>query len=217
MNLNNKLFKHIKNELTFCQLDEKLVSFLEDIANLIAKHNLFNIEADKAFSLLQNSVDDKAWTPIGLNDEEFNATSGYHKRTWFIQKNDKGIFNTMAYLLHIRRCYIVEKENQINEIKEGILDKKGEYVDEKIYISRGGIINGDYIHKCYLKHQEGPYVVRDSIKVPVSTIEFSDSPDVIFFVDHREPKIKALMEFYNVSIEHDDNIKFNVRTFNKLK
>ena len=74
----------------------------------------------------------------------------------------------------------------------------------------------DYIHKCYLKDQINKYIVKDPIKLPVSTIEYADKPYIIFFVDHREPKLKALMEFYNVPIEHDENIKFNVRTFKKL-
>ena len=169
-----------------------------------------------AIDLILKSWSWKPWSPINLDDSEFSSVTGRHYRAWYIQKDTKGIFNVMAYLSRIRRSYIVEGENKVQELEKGILDKEGEYCDERMYISRGGIINGDYIHKCYLKHQTDIYSIKDPIKVPVSSIEFKDSPEVLFFVDHREPKLKVLMEFYNVTIEHNDNVKFNVRTFKKL-
>ena len=36
-----------------------------------------------------------------------------------------------------------------------------------------------------------------------------------FVVDHREPKLSELMDYYRVPIEHDDNVKFNIRKFIK--
>lgn len=169
-----------------------------------------------ALDLMLKSWNHKPWSSISLDSENFNSSTGRHYRAWYIQKHFKGIYNIKAYLLKIRRYYFVEKENKVCEIEESFPDKN-EIIHEKLYISRGGIINGDYIHNCYLKHQTGKYSIKDPIKIPVSSIEFKDSPEVIFFVDHREPKLKALMEFYNVPIEHDDKIKFNVRTFKKLK
>lgn len=169
-----------------------------------------------AIDLILKSWSWKPWSPISLDDTEFSSVTGRHYRAWYIQKDTKGIFNVMAYLSKIRRQYEVQGENKVVELEKGILDKEEEYCDERMYISRGGIINGDYIHKCYLKHQTDIYSIKDPIKVPVSSIEFKDSPNVLFFVDHREPKLKALMEFYDVTIEHDDNVKFNVRTFEKL-
>ena len=127
------------------------------------------------------------------------------------------VYNVLAYAAKVRKFYI-KKENDIIEAPVGkIVQGEGEIIDERIYISRGGIINGDYIRFCYLKHQTGNYSIKDSIKIPVSSIEEENDVNFILFVDHREPKLKALMEFYNVTIEHDCNIKYNVRTFKKLK
>ena len=135
-----------------------------------------------------------------------------HKRAWYIKLDYEGIYNLMAYKLKVRKAYSNGKEIELPECFY-----KGETIDEKIYISRGGIINGDYVYKSYLKHQTGEYRIKNPINIPVSVIEVENDLDFIFFVDHREPKLKALMEFYNVTVHHDDNVKYNVRNFKKLK
>ena len=213
----SSLYERIESELELVSGSDKNTNyfrFIERVNNII---DLYPEDAVKVgLDLILKSWQNKPWGAISLDDTQFNKIR-QHYRAWYIQKDDKGIFNIMSYFSKIRRCYIVEGENNIKEIEKGILDKNGDFIDERMYISRGGIINGDYIHKCYLKNQIDDYSIKDPIKVPVSSIEFKDSPNVIFFVDHREPKLKALMEFYNVPMEHDDNVKFNVRTFKKLK
>ena len=209
--------ERIEAELELCSgsaKNENWYKVIEEITNIINKYP--NESCKVAIDLILKSWSWKPWSSISLSNENFNKLNR-HYRAWYIQKDNKGIFNVMAYLSKIRKSYIVKSENEVVELENGILDKNGEYCNERIYISRGGIINGDYVNKSYIRNQNDNYVIRDSIKVPVSSIEFKDSPDVIFFVDHREPKLKALMEFYNVPIEHDDKIKFNVRTFKKLK
>ena len=213
----SSLYERIESELELVSGSDKNTNyfqFIERVNNII---DLYPEDAVKVgLDLILKSWQNKPWGAISLDDTQFNKIR-QHYRAWYIQKDDKGIFNIMSYFSKIRRCYVVEGENNVKEIEKGILDKNGDFIDERMYISRGGIINGDYIHKCYLKNQIDNYSIKDPIKVPVSSIEFKDSPDVIFFVDHREPKLKALMEFYNVPMEHDDNVKFNVRTFKKLK
>ena len=210
----NKLFNHIRTELSLdSTVNEKVKECILGFSNTIAEFDCDYKTVKSAIDLINKSILSKPWSFITLTNKDFN--NNVHNRTWFIRKNDIGIYNQMAYVLKERKSYMVKRENYVYETPISMFDRNGEIIDERIYISRGGIINGDYIHKCYLKHQEGPYVVRDSIKIPISTIEFENSPEVIFFVDHREPKIKALREFYNVPIEHDDKIKFNVRTFKK--
>ena len=210
--------ERIEAELELCSgsaKHENWYKVVEKITDIIDTHP--DESCKVAIDLVLKSWNWKPWSPIKLTDENFSSITGRHYRTWYIQKDDKGIFNVLSYFSKIRRCYVVEGENNVKEIEKGILDKNGDFIDERMYISRGGIINGDYIHKCYLKNQTDDYSIKDPIKVPVSSIEFKDSPNVIFFVDHREPKLKALMEFYNVPMEHSDNVKFNVRTFKKLK
>lgn len=211
------LYERIESELELVSGSDKNTNyfqFIERVNNII---DLYPEDAVKiGLDLILKSWQNKPWGAISLDDTQFNKI-GQHYRAWYIQKDNKGIFNVMSYFSKIRRSYIVEEENAVKEIEEEILDKNGEFIDERMYISRGGIINGDYIHKCYLKNQIDNYSIKDPIKVPVSSIEFKNSHDVILFVDHREPKLKALMEFYNVPIEHDNNVKYNVRTFKKLK
>ena len=209
--------ERIEAELELCSgsaKNENWYKVIEEITNIINKYPYESCKV--AIDLILKSWSWKPWSSISLSNENFNKLNR-HYRAWYIQKDNKGIFNVMAYLSKIRKSYIVKSENEVVELENGILDKNGEYCNERIYISRGGIINGDYIHFCYLKHQTGNYSIKDPVKIPVSSIEEENDVNFILFVDHREPKLKALMEFYNVTIEHDYNIKYNVRTFKKLK
>ena len=211
------LKERIKSELELISSSDKNTNyykFIEEVNNIIDKYPEESVKV--GLDLILKSWSWKPWSSISLNKENFDNL-GRHKRAWYIQDNIAGIHNVLAYTGKIRKFYI-KNENNVREVPVGvIMDNDGEVIDERIYISRGGIINGDYIHFCYLKNQKDFYSIKDPIKLPVSSIEEEKGVDFILFVDHREPKLKALMEFYNVPIEHDDNIKYNVRTFKKLK
>lgn len=208
--------ERIEAELELCSgsaKNENWYQVVEKITDVIDRYPEDSCKV--AIDLVLKSWNHKPWNAISLSNENFNKL-GRHKRAWYIQYAICGIYNVLAYSAKVRRFYI-EDENNITEVPVGkIIKAEGEIIDERIYISRGGIINGDYIHFCYLKHQTGNYSIKEPIKIPVSSIEENNGPDFMLFVDHREPKLKALMEFYNVPIEHDDNIKYNVRTFKKL-
>ena len=213
----SSLYKRIESELELVSGSDKNTNyykFIEEVNNIIDKYPEESVKV--GLDLMIKSRDWKPWSSIDLSKENFD-NFGRHKRAWYIQDNICGISNTLAYTAKVRKFYIKD-ENDIKEVPVGvIIDNNGEIIDERIYISRGGIINGDYIHFCYLKNQIDNYSIKDPIKLPVSSIEEKNGVDFILFIDHREPKLKALMEFYNVPIEHDDNVKFNVRTFKKLK
>lgn len=210
------LKERIKSELELISSSDKnnnYYKFIEEVNNIIDKYPEESVKI--GLDLILKSWSWKPWGSLDLDNTQFDSL-GRHIRCWYIQNDGKAVHNVMAYTQKQRRIYLKESNGSVKEIKEPTLNKEGEIIDERVYISKGGIINGDYIHKCYLKDQINNYIVKDPIKLPVSTIEYADKPDIIFFVDHREPKLKALMEFYNVPIEHDENIKFNVRTFKKL-
>lgn len=213
----SSLYERIKSELELVSNSDKnnnYYKFIKEVNNIIDKYPEHFIKM--GLDLILKSWNSKPWSSINLSKENFDKT-GKHKRAWYIQKDNIGIHNVLAYLLRLRRSYIKLENNEIIETINGLIFLDwGEIIDERVYISRGGIINGDYIHKCYLKHNEF-HSVKDSIKIPVSSIEMENDVNFILFVDHREPKLKALMEFYNVPIKHDDNVKYNVRTFKKLK
>lgn len=214
----SSLKKRIELELELVSGSDKNTNyykFIEEVNDIIDKYPEESVKI--GLDLMLKSWSWKPWSSISLNKENFD-TLGRHKRAWYIQNNTIGIHNVLAYTGKVRKFYIHKENNTIVEVPVGvIMNNDGEVIDERIYISRGGIINGDYIHFCYLKNQKDFYSIKDPIKLPVSSIEMDKGVDFILFVDHREPKLKALMEFYNVPIEHDDNIKYNVRTFKKLK
>lgn len=211
------LYERIKSELELVSGSDKNTNYYQFIEKVNEIINKFPEESVKVgLDLMLKSWFWKPWSSINLNKENFDKL-GRHKRAWYIQDNVCGIHNVLAYTGKVRKFYIKD-ENDIKEVPVGvIMDGDGEIIDERVYISRGGIINGDYIHLCYLKHQTNNYSIKDPIKLPVSSIEEKNDVNFILFVDHREPKLKALMEFYNVPIEHDDSVKYNVRTFKKLK
>lgn len=210
--------ERIEAELELCSgsaKNENWYQVIEKITDVIDRYPEDSCKV--AIDLVLKSWDHKPWSAISLSNENFDKL-GRHKRAWYIQDNIAGIHNVLAYTGKVRKFYIHKENDTIVEVPVGvIMDNNGEVIDERIYISRGGIINGDYIHFCYLKNQKDSYSIKDPIKLPVSSIEEEKGVNFILFVDHREPKLKALMEFYNVPIEHDDNIKYNVRTFKKLK
>lgn len=213
----SSLYERIKSELELVSGSDKNTNYYKFIEKVNEIINQCDENAVKVgLDLMLKSWNWKPWSSIDLSRENFD-NFGRHKRAWYINDGVCGIFNVLAYTAKVRKFYIKDK-NDIKEVPVGvIIDNDGEIIDERIYISRGGIINGDYIHFCYLKDQKSNYSIKDPIKLPVSSIEEKHGVDFILFVDHREPKLKALMEFYNVQIEHDCNIKYNVRTFKKLK
>lgn len=213
----SSFYERIKSELELVSGFDKNTNyykFIEEVNNIIDKYPEDSVKV--GLDLMLKSWNWKPWSSIDLSKGNFDKL-GQHKRAWYIKNGIYGIFNVLAYTAKVRKCYIKDEKN-IKEFPVGvIINNDDEIIDERIYISRGGIINGDYIHFCYLKHQTGNYSIKDPIKIPVSSIEEKNNVNFILFVDHREPKLKALMEFYNVKIEHDDNVKYNVRTFEKLK
>ena len=213
----SNLSNRIKSELEIISGSDKNTNyykFIEEVNNIINKYPEESVKV--GLDLMLKSWSWKPWSSIDLSKENFDYL-GRHKRAWYIQYRIAGIHNVLAYTGKVRKFYIKD-ENDIKEVPVGvIIDNDGEFIDERVYISRGGIINGDYIHFCYLKNQINNYSIKDPIKLPVSSIEDKNDVNFILFVDHREPKLKALMEFYDVPILHDNDIKYNVRTFKKLK
>ena len=213
------LYERIESELELVSGSDKNTNYYKFIEKVNEIIDLYPEESVKVgLDLILKSWHYKPWSSINLSDENFNKINR-HIRAWYIQKDNNGIYNVLAYTLKQRKVYLINSKGEGNEIplNNATLNPDGEGIDSKIYISRGGIINGDYVYKSYLLNQIDNYNIKDPIKIPVSTIKFTDSPDIIFVVDHREPKLKALMEFYNVPIEHDENVKYNLRKFKKIK
>ena len=96
--------------------------------------------------------------------------------------------------------------------------------NDNIYISKGGIITGEYINDArldYLDEIVNNYTIPKTISIPVSTI-FVEKDDVIkayLVVDHREPTFKRLFSCYRMKVLMDENVKslkLNLRNYEKI-
>ena len=89
-----------------------------------------------------------------------------------------------------------------------------------ICISKGGIITGEYVQQCEIRKdivERHSFNIQSVVNIPVARIIDGDS--VIHVVDHREPKLKVLREFYEVPIYIDETVKnkhYNLRKYTKL-
>lgn len=167
----------------------------------------------------------KPLTSISLDKSEFEQSSfkGYlcHKRNNDIMLNESNgrIFNSMAYGHIVRREYNDQLGEEIpcnggNCDAIFQLDCAEGKDTIKLFFSKGGIVTGDYIDLCYIRSTD-KYVTRDPVKIPISIISADDDEMIYFVVDWREPKLHALMEFYDCPIHHKD-VKFNIRSYKKL-
>lgn len=194
---------------------------------------LFNENIDTRLQLidyLKKSINRTPFTSIDLSNDNFeeskNITWGNgileHKRCpdIFKIKGEEGVINGRAYGYVVRHQYDDKLKQELpytNNDCDWIFPLDLAYNSNntiKLFISKGGIVNGDYIDFCYIKSND-KYLVRDSIKIPVSIIGAQDNEMFYTVVDYREPKLKALMEFYDCPIKHID-IHFNIRSYGKL-
>lgn len=160
--------------------------------------------------------------PLTLNEDEFEFIRGegnkqINKRNIFIYKHTKGIYYTNSYNIIINKYYNHDTNKEIDyskllTIEEPIIPYK------KVYITSGGVTTGEYFDKTYLyedtvaKHN---YTPATPINIPISLIK---DYGYICTIDKREPKFRALKQFYSVPILYDEEIKskYDIRRYEKL-
>lgn len=170
-----------------------------------------------------------ALSPISLTKNDFISSSfpGYleHIRTnnIMMDKHDMKPFNSIAWGYVCRHMYDDDTNSELELVSNkcdaifslysyGRSGDPSVNIDTiKLYISKGGIVNGDYYDLCYLK--EVPYSYKKPISIPVSII--CKNVDNYIIVDSREPKLKELLDNYNVRFGHND-VYFNIRKYKKL-
>lgn len=173
---------------------------------------------DECMSFINKFYNIGLFTPLTLNDEEFTNGDGTiqtNKRYGFIYRKDGIVFNNNAYNIVVRRKY---NADNCEELENGIFEAIDQ---ERVYISKGGVITGEYILDCIIpKHivDSGKFSVQSVVKLPCSRIHY-DCGRVIYTIDHRDSKLKALREFYTVPIYVDNNVskfKLDIRKYKKL-
>ena len=178
---------------------------------------LMDSQKERVIKSLYKFIETGLLSPLTLKDDEFNGIhpSGkrLNKRYAPIYKKDNIVYNGQAFKVLIRAEYL-HKEN-----KQKSICNYDNFVD-RVYISKGGVITGEYIEDCIIRDeivQKGSFNIQSIIKIPVCMI--IDDDNIIYAVDHREPKIKILKEFYDVPIKIDNDIKgkYNIRNYKKLE
>lgn len=162
-------------------------------------------------------------SPLTLKENEFlnyKDSKGYfhnirYNDIYIDTKNiNMPICNDNAFNLYIRAAYSHDNKEQIECTNELI------HKNHRIYISKGGVITGECIEKCIIRPDivnRHSFTIQSIPNIPVCIIV--DGDNSIYVVDHREPKLKALQQFYEVPISKDETIAnkhYNIRKYKKL-
>lgn len=195
-----------------------IISIMKTIENTMPDTNE---ELVFIFKTINRIFDTGILSPLTLKDDEFvpwKSTDGYYdnSRYNYIRKDkNRIIYNDNAFNCYVRACYDHKQNAQI-KIDNELLNK-----NHRIFISKGGVITGEYIEKCIIRQEivdKHCFTIQSVLNIPVGKIIDGDLE--ILFVDHREPKLKVLNEFYDVPISIDGfiaNTKYNIRKYKKLK
>lgn len=183
-----------------------------------------NIDKDMfnyIINLLSETYEYCTTQPISLQNEDFKGIS--HIIAPYIVKSGDFIVNTKAYKT-INRTHYSHNDKKELTYGEGIMKSFKSIKNDNIYISKGGVITGEYINDArldYLDEIVNNYTIPKTISIPVSTI-FVEKDNVIkayLVVDHREPMFKKLFVNYRMKILMDENVKqlkLNLRNYEKI-
>ena len=210
-NIQNEESRKIVNDIY-----KQLVNISKGFDNNINEGMFNNI-----INLLSETYEYCTTQPISLQNEDFKGIS--HIVAPYIVKSGAFIVNTKAYKTTNRTHYSHNDKKELT-YGEGILKHFESVKNDKIYISKGGVITGEYISDARLDNLEeiiNHYVIPKTIIIPVSTI-FVEKGDVIkeyLVVDHREPTFKKLFSCYRMKVLMDENVKslkLNLRNYEKI-
>lgn len=199
----------------------------EEVLNVINAIESTNPQNEEDIDFILDTIK-QIWnigilSPLTLNDDEFSYYSdanGYFRNIRYrdIYKDNhlnSSICNDNAFNISIRNVY-----SHVNIIQEQYIGNRLINKNHCIYLSKGGVITGEYIQKCIIRPEivnKHCFTIQSVINIPVSIIKDNDFD--IFVVDHREPKLKVLKEFYDVPIHINENVRnkhYNIRKYKKL-
>lgn len=189
------------------------INKFDRIVNILANIcDMDNAQIKSLFNSIYNYLDLGSFSDLNLSDKYFDE--GHHIFNEFVYKIPDGITFSNAYNLLIRASYNHNLSRQVSEEKELLNDTL------PVHISKGGVITGEYFHTIYIKDKD--IFTPKKFTIPVSSIEYETENNSYSFlvVDHREPQLRALMDYYNVPIKVDEevkNIKLNLRKYKKIK
>lgn len=183
-------------------------------------------EVDSVLNIINTIWDKGILSPLTLNDDEFSEFNlngiANNLRYYNIYKSDT-VDENGKYIIYNRSAYkaIVRKQYDYNYNSQTQITQKEFNLCPTIFINKGGKITGEHIDICRIRPEivdKHCYTIQSTVSIPVSAI-YGRGIGIIFTVDHREPKLKVLKEFYDVPISYSEEINklnIDIRKFKKF-
>lgn len=183
-------------------------------------------EVDSVLNIINNIWDKGILSPLTLNDDEFSEFNlngiANNLRYYNIYKSDT-VDENGKYIIYNRSAYkaIVRKQYDYNYNFQTQITQKEFNLCPTIFINKGGKITGEHIDICRIRPEivdKHCYTIQSTVSIPISAI-YGQGIGIILTVDHREPKLKVLKEFYDVPISYSEEINklnIDIRKFKKF-
>lgn len=183
-------------------------------------------EVDSVLNIINTIWDKGILSPLTLNDDEFSDFNlngiANNLRYYNIYKSDT-VDENGKYIIYNRSAYkaIVRKQYDFNYNSQTQITQKEFNLCPTIFINKGGKITGEHIDICRIRPEvvdKHCYTIQSTVNIPVSAI-YGKGIGIILTVDHREPKLKILKEFYHVPINYSEEINklnIDIRKFKKF-
>lgn len=183
-------------------------------------------EVDSVLNIINTIWDKGILSPLTLNDDEFSYFDingiANNLRYHNIYKSDT-VDENGKYIIYNRSAYkaIVRKQYDFNYNSQTQITQKEFNLCPTIFINKGGKITGEHIDICRIRPEvvdKHCYTIQSTVSIPVSAI-YGKGIGIILTVDHREPKLKVLKEFYDVPINYSEEINklnIDIRKFKKF-
>lgn len=209
--------KRIEDELILAAKSSVISSYtaeiLEDLCKTWDSHNLdimISTESpDKILKLFTDLCNDKTLIPVDFEQDEVeNLYNNFvrYKRCKNLVKN------TVTDTIYYANAYKIVCKKFYNAVFKYYKDYNGIYDPDKIYLSKGGVVTNEYIEKVYVKGDT--FMPKDPINLDCNCVRIGMNDRIIYTIDSRSNKLKALMEFYEVPVLKDDKFKnIDLRNF----
>ena len=209
--------KRIEDELILAAKAHVISSYtaeiLEDLCKIWDNHSLdimISTESpDKIIKLFTDLCAGKTLLPVDFEQDE---VENVHDNFIRYKRCKNLVKNTVTNTIYYANAYRIVCKKFYNAVFQYYKDYNGIYGSDKIYLSKGGVVTNEYIEKVYVKGDT--FMPKDPINLDCNCVKIGMNGRIIYTIDSRSNKLKALMEFYEVPILKDDKFKnIDLRNF----
>lgn len=209
--------KRIEDELILAAKSSAISSYtaeiLKDLCKTWDNHDLNIIisteSPDKIIKLFSDLCAGKTLIPVNFEQDE---VENVHDNFVRYKRCKNLIKNTVANTICYANAYRIVCKKFYNAVFRYYKNYNSIYVSDKIYLSKGGVVTNEYIEKVYVKGDT--FMPKDPINLDCNCVKIDMNSKIIYTIDSRSNKLKALMEFYEVPILTDDKFKnIDLRNF----